>query len=110
MPHEIEAHPAHSARVQRLELTLGRFVSDHRHAAPGAARFELPGPGDRIEHRAIVCAMAARLYEHRARNTQMLVQRAQLLLRGVGWRVAALGRVGKLRSRAEDVTVRVARA
>src|SRR6266851_3323363 len=76
VPHEIEAHTAHAARVQRLEPALGRVVPDHRHAAPGAAWCELPGPSDRFEHRAIVRAVAACLDQYGARKTQILVQRA----------------------------------
>ena len=76
VPYEIEAHAAHSARVQLLELALGRVVPDHRHSAPSAARLVSPRPSDRIEHRAVVLAVAARLDQHRARETQMLVQGA----------------------------------
>src|SRR5258708_5012248 len=47
-PHEIEAPPAPSARVQCLELGLGDIIPDHRHATPRPAWFEFPGPGDRI--------------------------------------------------------------
>jgi len=98
--------PACSASSSR-SVGLSPTIATPRQAPPGSnfrdqaiassiARLSAPWQ--------LACTSTARA------NTQMLVQRAQLLLRGVGRRVAALGRVGKLRRRAEDVAVRVAGA
>ena len=65
---EVEPQAAHAALVQALQLGERRLRRDHRRAA--AARSEL---GERSEHCTVVGTVAARLHEHRALETHLLL-------------------------------------
>ena len=83
VPHEVEAHAAHAARMQRLQRPLLEGVVDD-----GDAARRLRRGGDGVEHGGIVGAVAARLHDHGAAEAQVRVQRRQRLLGGVLGRVA----------------------
>ena len=51
---------------------------------------------ERIDHRAVVGAVAGGLHDDVAREAEVVAQREQLLLARVAGRVLALGRVGEL--------------
>jgi hypothetical protein len=72
---EIEAHAAHAAFVELVEIGLAEAVVDD-----GDAAIALGIGGDAVEHRLVVDAVAARLHDHRARDAEMAVQRAQHFL------------------------------
>ena len=102
---EIEAHAAHAAGIEPVEILVGETVVDDGDAAV-ARRVGR----NAIEHGGIVAAVAARLHDHRARNAEMVVQRAQHFLRRVLRRVAPPGRVRKPLARPEHMAMRVGRA
>src|ERR1700683_2589021 len=103
MLHEIESYAAYATLVQLAEFPIVRALVDDGDAAvvPAAG-------GYRIQRRAVVGAVAARLDDHRAGDAQKAVQRHETLLGRVGGRVAALRRIGKDPGRAEDVAMRIA--
>src|SRR5690242_2675994 len=76
--------------VPLVEIGVGKRVVDDGDAAI-ALRVRMQA----IHHRAVVGAVAARLHDHRARDAEIVVQRAQHLLRSVGRRVAAVWRIGE---------------
>jgi hypothetical protein len=99
---EIEAHAAHAGGVQLLQLVVGDAAL-HRGHTPRLAATGQAG----VDHGAVVGAVAGGLHHDVAREPEMVTQRKQLLLAGVARRVLALGRIGKLSARAEDVAVGV---
>src|SRR5258706_15422255 len=103
MRNEIEAGAAHAVRVQAFEFGVGYVTADHRDAADRFVR-----GCDRIEHRAVVGAVATRLHYHRTRETQKHVQSREHLPWRVGRRVTAVRRVRKFRRGAEHVAMRIA--
>ncbi len=101
---EIEAHAANPALLQSGVIPVGEsFIDDGDAAITAAAR------GNGIEHRAVVCAVAARLNDYSPLDAENFVQGREALLGSVGRRVGAIGCVGKFRGGTEDVTMRVAR-
>ena len=99
---EIEAHAAHAGLVEPLQFVIGDASPNGRDAPrPAAARQE------RVDHGAIVGAVAGRLNDDVAGETQMIAQREQFRLAGVAGRVFALGRVRELGPRSEHVAMRV---
>ena len=105
MPDEIETHASHAAGLQPVELGIGHAGIEDGDAAPGAA-----GSGDRVQHRRVVGAVAARLHDHRALDAEEGVQPAQRLGRRIGRGIGAARRIGVAVGRAEDVAMRVAGA
>ena len=102
---EVEAHAAHTGVVHGLQFVVGHAALDGGHAARLAVAVH-----QRIDHGAVVGAVAGGLHDHVARKTQVVAQRKELRLGGVAGRVLALGRVGELGAGAEHVAVRVHRA
>src|SRR5688572_32731490 len=103
MLNEIEADAADAAGVQLREVAVREAVVDVRDAAIAAAALR-----DRVQDHRVVDAVAARVDEHRARQTQRLLELDEALERRVGRRVAAIGRVWILVAGPEDVAMRVA--
>ena len=104
MRDKIEAHATHTGFVERLQVVVrDRRVDD------GNAAIAAVAPRDRIEHRSVVGAVAARLHNHPASEAQMVVQRGERFERRIGRRVAAIGGVGKALGGTEHVAVGVAR-
>jgi predicted transcriptional regulator len=64
----------------------------------------------RIDHGAIVGAVAGGLHHDIAGETEVVAQRIEPGFRGVARRVLALRRIGKLGAGAKDMAVRVDRA
>jgi len=62
---------------------------------------------ERIDHRAVVGAVTGRLHDDVARETQMIAQRKQLLLRRIAGRVFALRHIGKFGAGAEHMAMRI---
>src|SRR5262249_49788811 len=90
--------------VHRLELGVGHFFADESDALGLVVRaFE------RIDHRAVVFAVARRLNDHVLVEAEKVAQRGELLLGRIARRVFALGRVGELALVPEPVAGRVAR-
>jgi hypothetical protein len=105
LAHEVETHAADAAAVERRQILLVEAVVDECDAAPLVGRV-----GDGVERGAIIFAVATRLHDHRALDTEQRMQRCQRLFGRVLRRVAALRRVGKFRRRPEHVVMRVGRA
>ena len=61
----------------------------------------------RVDHRAIVGAVAGGLHHHVAGKTEVIAQRIELLPGCVAGGIFALGRVGELGARTEHMTMRV---
>ena len=101
----VGAQAAHAGGVPLLQCCRGQLGAADRHAAQalGFAR-------ERIEHRAIVAAIGARLHQHAAIEAEAVEQGEIGFERRVVRRVAARLRIGKPRGRAEDVAVAVAGA
>jgi hypothetical protein len=91
--------------VESVEILVGEVIIDDRNAAV-AARVG----GNAIEHGGIIGAMAARLHNHRAIDSEMRVQCCQHLLRGIGRRVTPVRRVVKFGRWPEHVAMRVTTA
>src|SRR5580765_6806646 len=99
---EVQAQSAHAGLVHALQVGERRLRRDHRDATP--ARAEL---GERREHRAIVGAVAARLDEHGALETDLRLHALVGRERRLGHVVGALGRERKVLERTEDMHVAV---
>src|SRR5437016_607377 len=100
---EIEAHPAHTGAIERVEIAVGEIVVDN-----GNAAIALRVGRDAVEHRGIVGTVAACLHDYGAFDPQMRVQRCKHFFWRIGRRVAAVRRIGEFRRRTEHVTMRVA--
>ena len=87
---------------RRSSSESGDIVPDARHA-PGAAA----GRRDGVEHRAVVRAVATRLDNDLAFDTEAVAEGEQLFLRCIAWRVLALGCEPEPVARAKYVAVRV---
>ena len=103
--HEVETDGADTRCMKSLQFGLRNGDFDHRHpAAVGrVAR-------DRVEQRAIVAAVHARLHQHRTRYSEMSVQRGKLRRRRVRRCVAASRRIGESSGGPEHMAMRIARA
>ena len=62
---------------------------------------------ERVDHRAVVGAVAGGLHDDVAREAEVVAQCEELRLAGVARRVLALGRERELRARAEHVAMRI---
>src|SRR5690606_11868083 len=102
---EVEADAADAPGVEPGQLFLGDRRIDHRDAAGLAVR-----PGDRVERRGIVGAVAARLDDHVLREPEVVAQCEQHLGPGVVGQVLGPGAERELRHRPEHVAMRVDRA
>ncbi len=97
--------PRTPAIVERGDVGVGERLVDHRHAGVATR------PADeRVDHGRVVGAVAARLHEDGARQTETLLQNLEVVDAGVGRRVGAIGGERERVARPEDVAVRVARA
>src|SRR5260370_20058750 len=75
---EIEAHAANSALLQATVVVVGESLIDNGNPAiTTAAR------GNRIDRRAVVGAMTARLHKYRALSTERFMRGSQALLGGI---------------------------
>ena len=101
---EIEPDTANTGRIHPVQLVIGNVMRHHGNPAGHAA-----GGLKRVDHRAVVLAVAAGLHDHVAGQAQMVAKREQLVLAGISGGVFALGRKGKFRGRAEDMAMRVDR-
>ena len=90
---KLKRTPAHAGAVHPLELVVGHLLADE-----GDALGLVVGRLERVDHRAIVLAVAGRLHDHVLVEAEEIAQREQLLLGRVAGRVFALRRVGKLGS------------
>ena len=102
---EIEAHAAHAGVMHRLQFGVADAALDGGDAARSAA-----GMDERIDHGAVVGAVAGGLHHDVAGEAEMVAQRVELLLRRIAGRVFALRRERKFGARAEHMAVRVHRA
>ena len=103
--HEIEAHAAHTAAVERVEILVGETFVDNGDTtiAPGIG-------GDAIEHRSIISAVTTRLHDYRTFNAKVRVQGRQHFLRRISRRIAPVCCIGKFRGRAKDVAMGITAA
>ena len=99
---EIEPHSPHARLMQPLQFRVG-------HLAPHGGDATRPAVAGKqgVDHGAIVGAVAGRLHDDVAIETEMVAQREQLRLAGVAGRVFALGRVGELSARPEHMAMGV---
>ena len=88
--------------MEPLQFFVGDIPPDGRDAARFAAARET-----RVDHRAVVGAVAGRLHNDVAGKAEVIAQGEQLRLARVAWRVLALGGIGEFGPRAEHVAMRV---
>src|SRR5260370_25645396 len=89
---EIEAHAANSALLQATVVVVGESLIDNGNPAITAA-----ARSNRIEHRAVIGAMTARLNNYGSLNTERFMQGRQALLGSIRRCIGAIGRVRKFR-------------
>ena len=104
MGDEVETCAADTDVVEPTDVGVGERFVDHRHArvAAGAAF-------DRVDHRRVVRAVAARLDEHGTGQTEPFLQCFEVVDARVGRRVGPVGGEREAVARTEDVAVGVAR-
>jgi hypothetical protein len=102
---EIETHAADAGFVERADLVRGNVRLDHRDAAQPLAT-----PRQRIEQRAIVGAVDARLHQHRALDPEHAEQVQVVFQRRIRWRVDSLVCIGKALGGPANVRMGVAGA
>jgi hypothetical protein len=102
---EVEPDASHAGAMQGIELGLCDVVGDYGDTAPAPAEAM-----QRIDGAGIIRAVDARVHDHDALEMEIRLQGEQLLERRLAGRVAALGREGELRRRAEDMGVTIAGA
>ena len=102
---EIEAYAAHALFVHRCEFGVTDIALHRRNAARASA-----GMHQRVDHGAVVGAVAGRLHHHIAGKAEMVAQRIELLVRRVAGRVFALRRKRKFGAGAEHMAMRIDRA
>ena len=102
---QIEAHAADAGVVERADLIRGNVRLDH-----GDAAQPLPAARQRVEQRAVVGAVDARLHQHRAVDPEHAEQMQIVVERRIRRRVDALLRVGEGIGRTADMGVGIAGA
>src|SRR5690606_12781232 len=102
---KVEADPADAALMQGFEFALRNLRIDHSDAAGLAVRFRYG-----IERGRIVPAVAARLHDHIAGETEMVAQSKQHVRPGIGGNIFRPLAEGKLGHRPEYVAMRIHRA
>ena len=104
MGDEVETCAADTDVVEPTDVGVGERFVDHRHAGvPAGAAF------DRVDHRRVVRAVAARLDEHGTRQTEPFLQCFEVVDARVGRGVGPVGGEREAVAGAEDVAVGVAR-
>ena len=86
MGDEVEPDAADAGLVELGEIGVGERVVDHRH--PGEPTLT---PDDRVDHRRVVGAVAARLDEHRPRQAKTILQALEVVTSGVRRGVGPVG-------------------
>lgn len=71
---EVKAHAAHASGMQAFEFGVAHIALERDDAARAAL-----GALQRIDQRAVVCAVAGCLHDHVARKAQAVAQRKQML-------------------------------
>ena len=102
---EIEPDTAHPGRMHPVEFFIGDVMRHHRNAPRQPARRP-----QRVDHRAVILAMAACLHNDIARQAKMIAQREQHVLAGIAGGVFAFRRERKRIGRPEHMAMRVDRA
>src|SRR4029077_20004236 len=98
MFHEIEAHAAHTAAVERVEILVGETFVDN-----GNTTIALWIGSDAIEHRSIISAVTTCLHDYGTFNAKVRVQGRQHFLRRISRRIAPVCCIGKFRGGAKEV-------
>src|SRR3546814_16285674 len=102
---ESEAYAANAALMQLRQSVIRDRGIDNGHPARLAVR-----PGNRIQRRRIVGAVAACLDDHVFREPQMVTQREQHFRPGIFGQILRLCAEGIARHRAEYMAMRIDRA
>src|SRR5438105_5991312 len=88
--------------MQLLQTLVGQRSPDSRYPSGPAARMH-----ERIDHRAVVGAVAGGLHDDVPREAEVVAQRVELRFRRVARRVFALRRIRERPARSEHVAMRV---